>query len=147
MKTLTFLVPLALLLASPFTAKAPPYEITWFAIAGGGGTSSGGSYTLSGTIGQSAAGQLTGGSYVLEGGFWAGAFAVQQVGSPTLLLERSALGDGNVTLSWAPEASGFVLQMTDDLSAPDWRNAPSGSQNPVTLPATANTRFYRLHHP
>ena len=147
MKTFNLLLPLALLLASPFAAKAPPYEITWFAIAGGGGTSSGGNYTLSGTIGQSAVGQLAGGSYVLEGGFWAGAFAVQQVGAPTLLIERSTLGDGNVTLSWAPEASGFVLQMTDDLSAPDWQNAPSGSQNPVTLPATANTRFYRLRHP
>ena len=146
MKPFKFLLLIALLLVVPLAAKAPPYEITWFAIAGGGGTGSGGNYTLSGTIGQPAAGQLAGSGYVLEGGFWAGAYAVQQVGSPTLILERSSLGDGNVTLSWAPEASGFILQVTDDLSAPDWQDAPSGSLNPVTLPATATTRFYRLHH-
>ena len=50
------------------------YSITWYTIDGGGGTSSGGSYTLSGTIGQPDAGpSLTGGSFSLTGGYWAGA--------------------------------------------------------------------------
>jgi hypothetical protein len=40
---------------------------------GGGGVSSGGSYTLHGTIGQPDVGPaLRGGAYTLVGGFWAG---------------------------------------------------------------------------
>ena len=50
------------------SASAQNYRIEWFTIDGGGGTSSGGQYTLSGTIGQPDAGELKGGNYVLEGG-------------------------------------------------------------------------------
>ena len=53
------------------------YTIDWFTVAGGGGTSSGGSYTASGTIGQSDAGTLSGGSYTLQGGFWPGVTSQQ----------------------------------------------------------------------
>jgi len=45
-------------------------DITQSTIDGGGGTSTGGSYELSGTIGQPDAGQMSGGSYALTGGFW-----------------------------------------------------------------------------
>ena len=47
------------------------YEISWYTIDGGGAQNlSGGSYTLSGTIGQFDAGSQSGGSYTLSGGFW-----------------------------------------------------------------------------
>ncbi len=49
------------------------YEITWHTIDGGGGTSTGGPYTLTGTIGQPDAGEMGGGDYQLSGGFWPGA--------------------------------------------------------------------------
>lgn len=50
------------------------YSIPWSTIDGGGVlNSSGGSYTLSGTIGQPDAGAtMSGGSFSLTGGFWAG---------------------------------------------------------------------------
>jgi hypothetical protein len=48
------------------------YEINWHTIDGGGGTSTGGPYRLSGTIGQPDAGYSEGGSYELLGGFWPG---------------------------------------------------------------------------
>jgi len=48
------------------------YEISWRTIDGGGGTSSGGQYTLSGTIGQPDADFSGGGSYEVLGGFWTG---------------------------------------------------------------------------
>ncbi len=48
------------------------YELTWSTIDGGGGTSSGGPYTLTGTIGQPDAGEMAGGDYMLAGGFWPG---------------------------------------------------------------------------
>jgi hypothetical protein len=48
------------------------YSLGWWAVAGGGTTTSaGGSYSLGGTIGQPAAGTSAGGPYNLIGGFWA----------------------------------------------------------------------------
>ncbi len=47
------------------------YDLTWNTIDGGGATfSTGGGYTLGGTIGQPDAGQMSGGGYTLAGGFW-----------------------------------------------------------------------------
>jgi hypothetical protein len=48
------------------------YDLTWNTVDGGGQTSTGGGYTLSGTVGQPDPGLLTGGEYTLGGGFWAG---------------------------------------------------------------------------
>lgn len=51
------------------------YDLRWHTIDGGGGTSSSGSYTLSGTIGQPDAGVvMSGGDFTLSGGFWPGDF-------------------------------------------------------------------------
>jgi len=60
---------LLLLLASAANAG---YNISWHTIDGGGGRSSGGSYVLTGTIGQPDAGAMSGGDYELLGGFWPG---------------------------------------------------------------------------
>ncbi len=50
---------------------ADTYTIDWYTIDGGGTMSAtGGSYTLSGTIGQPDAGIESGGNYKLNGGFW-----------------------------------------------------------------------------
>ena len=49
------------------TTHAQSYAITWWTVDGGGGTSAGGGYTLSGTIGQPDAGIMTGGGYTLAG--------------------------------------------------------------------------------
>ncbi|HRP61731.1 MAG TPA: hypothetical protein PK400_00375 [Phycisphaerales bacterium] len=51
------------------------YGLSWHTIDGGGGTSTGGGFTLSGTIGQPDAGTMSGGGFELTGGFWAGASA------------------------------------------------------------------------
>ena len=50
------------------------FEITWYTIdAGGALNSTGGNYSLSGTIGQPDAGQtMSGGNFSLSGGFWPG---------------------------------------------------------------------------
>jgi hypothetical protein len=45
------------------------YEIVWSTIDNGGGTSVGGQYVLTGTIGQPDAGYSEGGSFELLGGF------------------------------------------------------------------------------
>jgi len=133
-----------IIFAIALSTHAQQYTIDWFTIDGGGGTSSGGGYTLSGTIGQPDAGTLTGGGYVLEGGFWGGAFAVQQVGSPTLFIERVGL---QVRITWDPNTPGFVLQETTNLSnSASWGTTPGGF-NGLTIPASGPTKFYRLQRP
>ena len=62
-----------LLTAAVLTASAfGAYEVSWHTIDGGGGVSSGGTYTLMGTIGQPEAGAMSGGRYEMVGGFWPG---------------------------------------------------------------------------
>lgn len=65
---------LALLLATTLAAAAGPQpDLDRWTVDGGGGTSRGGTYVLSGTIGQAEAGaQLRGAPYTLSGGFWGG---------------------------------------------------------------------------
>jgi hypothetical protein len=47
------------------------YDLTWSTVDGGGATfSTGGGYTLGGTIGQPDAGAMADGDYALSGGFW-----------------------------------------------------------------------------
>jgi hypothetical protein len=48
------------------------FDLSWNTIDGGGSTSpsTGGSYSLSGSIGQPDAGSMAGGSYTVQGGFW-----------------------------------------------------------------------------
>lgn len=60
---------LVILAASAVSAQ---YELSWYTIDGGGGQSSGGNFTLTGTIGQADAAYSAGGKYELLGGFWPG---------------------------------------------------------------------------
>lgn len=63
------------------------YDLSWNTVDGGGGTSSSGSYGLSGTAGQPDAGVLSGGGYTLGGGFWGGNVVsmAQQIYLPLVL--------------------------------------------------------------
>ena len=93
-------------LVLPALSHAQSYSIDWYKIAGGGGTSSGGTYQLSGTIGQpDASGAMTGGDYSLTGGFWSLVSVVQSLGAPTLTVTRSG---SSVIVSW-PASSSFIL--------------------------------------
>lgn len=69
---------LVLLGATAVLAQAGgDYSLTWSTVDGGGEMySTGGAYTLGGTVGQPDAGVLEGGDYSLVGGFWGGALAV-----------------------------------------------------------------------
>ena len=62
------------------------YELTWSTIDGGGYMfSTGGGYSLGGTVGQPDAGVLAGGSYTLAGGFWSGTLVELHIHMPLLL--------------------------------------------------------------
>src|SRR5207253_9256822 len=114
----TFVLPLAaaLLLTAGAVVEAQPFAIDWFTIDGGGGTSSGGNYTLSGTIGQPDAGTLSGGNYTLEGGFWPGIVMPSTTGlAPTLFIQLSG---NSVIVSWPSPSTGFVLRQSASLGIP-----------------------------
>ena len=53
-------------------AAAPPTNTQdWWTVDSGGGASQGGTYSLSGTVGQAEPGLVYGEEYSLAGGFWA----------------------------------------------------------------------------
>lgn len=142
---ITRAIPYSLIAGLASAAAAQDYSIDWQTIDGGGGTSTGGVYSVSGTIGQHDADTMSGGQFTLTGGFWALPVAVQTSNEPTLLIVAGALGFA--TISWSPATPGFVLQVSDTLTPPSWTNALSGATNPVTIPATLPARFYRLNRP
>lgn len=59
-----------LLVLSGSTRAESPREITWWAISGGGMSSTGGDYILTGAIGQPLGESVNGGVYTLVVGFW-----------------------------------------------------------------------------
>ncbi len=96
------LVALGLLIGTLcWDAPAQSFSLPWHTINGGGGTSTGGLYTITGTIGQpDAGGPMTGGLFSLTGGFWALPQAVQTPGAPTLTIAPAS--PGFATISWTP---------------------------------------------
>ncbi|HEY5913060.1 MAG TPA: hypothetical protein VJA21_20915 [Verrucomicrobiae bacterium] len=137
---------LVVLIVTAPVVLAQNYSISWWTVAGGGGASTGGVFSLCGTMGQPAAGTaMTNGSYSITGGFWALPVAVQSGEAPALTILPAS--PGQATISWAPNTPGFVLQSSPGLDSPAWANAPSGATNPVVVPANVPTRYYRLVKP
>jgi len=150
MKTkLTFM--LALLFTALSLQLQAQYSVDWFTIDGGGGTSTGGVYSVSGTIGQPDAGALmSGGNFTLQGGFWA-IQAVQTTGAPLLSIARTTTN--TVAVFWPSPSTGWTLQQnTNSISSVNWSDAPGTIQDNGTTktlivnPPTGN-RFYRLWKP
>ncbi len=134
------------LLSAFFFPALAQYSIDWSTIDVGGGASTSGVYTVTGTIGQPDAGApMTNGQYSVTGGFWALPLAVQTPEAPTLTIAPGA--PGFALISWTPNTPGFVLQETPSLAPTNWVSSPSGPANPVVVPATLPTKFYRLHKP
>ncbi|MBU6409572.1 MAG: hypothetical protein KGR98_04205 [Verrucomicrobia bacterium] len=131
-------------------ARAQSYSIDWFKVAGGGGTSTGGAYSLSGTIGQhDAGGPMTGGNYSLTGGFWALISVAQTAGAPTLYIVQAG---GTVTISWQ-NVSGWNLEQNGNLAdSSGWTTnnswtASTNGINSLLLTSPAGNLFFRLQHP
>lgn len=143
-----------LLLAGSISVYGQSYSIDWFKVAGGGGTSTGGVYSVSGTIGQSDAGTMSGGNFTLQGGFWSGFVVVQTPGAPWLSILRTTTN--TVVVSWPAPAEGWVLERTNALTAASigWPQVPppyqtQGDKISVTFTngPTVGTQFFRLHKP
>ena len=140
-----------LLALAVFAADAQDYAIEWWTVDGGGGTSTGGVYSVSGTIGQPDTGELRGGTFTLVGGFWGVVAAIQTPGGPLLSV---VLTNGAVTVSWPRPAEGWVLDEVGSLVAAPGSNGwtqvampyvTNATQIQVTVPAPGTgNKFYRV---
>jgi len=63
---------IVLLLFPPLALAAGAPALSFWTVDGGGGMSTGGAFTLFGSIGQPEAGTMAGGGLALVGGFWSG---------------------------------------------------------------------------
>ena len=143
-----FLFLLALLL--PAIGFAQGYSVDWYKISGGGGTSTNGSYQVSGTIGQpDASGAMSGGNYSVTGGFWALINVVQTPGAPTLYISHSG---NTVTVYWQ-DVTGWSLIQSGNLTTPvaSWSASSSptltGGTNYLNLVNPTGNLFFRLSNP
>jgi hypothetical protein len=141
---------LALLLVGIISASAQQYSVGWSKISGGGGTSAGGNYSVSGTIGQpDASGVMSGGNYSVTGGFWSLIQVVQTPGAPTLYI--SQLGN-TVTVYWQ-NVAGWNLIQSGNLTTPvgSWGVSSSptltNGTNYLTLVNPSGNLFFRLKNP
>ena len=141
------------LLASAFGLRAPAqsYSVDWYKISGGGGTSTGGVYSVSGTIGQpDAGGAMSGGNYSVTGGFWSLISVVQTLGAPALTVTHSG---SNVIVSWPSPSTGFQLQQNSNLAAANgWSTsgltiADDGTNKSITISSPTGNLFFRLKNP
>ena len=148
MKTFT----LVFLLFVSGSVHAQRFNIDWFTIDGGGGTSTGSVYSISGTIGQFDAGVTKGGTYSLTGGFWSVVETFQTPGAPLLTISRDP-ATGAVTVSWPKPADGWVMDQASALAASPgataWSQVASAYQTnsthiSITVPSPVGNRFYRL---
>lgn len=137
----------ALLLAR--VASAQSYSIDWYKVSGGGGTSTGATYQVSGTIGQhDAGGPMMGGFFSVTGGFWALIAPVQTPGAPTLYISQ---GTNSVTVYWQAVPS-WSLQQNPSVTAPaGWSTSTgvttSAGTNYLTLIRPTGQLFFRLVAP
>ena len=133
-----------------WNATAQSYSIDWYKIAGGGGTSTGATYQVIGTIGQpDAGGAMSGGSYSVTGGFWSLISVVQTAGLPNLVVMHSG---GGVIISW-PNTGSYTLQQHANLAlANGWATSgytisTANGTNSITITSPAGNLFFRLSNP
>lgn len=139
-------LPVIVALFCCLSARAQSYSISWYKIAGGGGTSTNGQYSVTGTIGQAdAALSMTGGNYSLQGGFWALISVVQTPGAPRLYISHAG---NTVTVYWQ-NVSGWNLYQNTDLKVPaGWTSNGSASlvngTNYLYITSPKGNLFFRL---
>jgi len=128
------------------------FSIDWFTIDGGGGTSTGGVYAVSGTIAQPDAGPaMTGANFSLTGGFWSLISVVQSPGAPLLTITLTSTNTALV--SWPSPSTGFNLQQnTQGPGTVNWSNVvttpiDNGTIKYLIVNTPNGNRFYRLSKP
>jgi hypothetical protein len=131
-------------------ASAQSATLDWIANTAAGGTSTGGVYSVSASIGQPGAGAISGANYSVVGGFWAIDGTTPPPGAPALRIRLSDTGD--LILAWPSAASGFQLEESGGLVTPSWSDVDIppvlvGDEQEVLVPRPISNTFYRLRKP
>jgi hypothetical protein len=149
MKTLLFFMFVA---CGWLKADAQSYSIDRHIVAGGGGTSSNGIYSVSGTIGQQDATTqtLNGENYSLTGGFWSFISVVQTAGAPTLTIQ--AINPTTIKILWPYPSASWMLQQNQSVGTTNWSASGypvsnDGTNNSVIISPPTGNLFFRLTHP
>ena len=130
-----------------WNAAAQNYSIDCYKVAGGGGTSTGATYQVSGTIGQPDAGAaMSGGTYSVTGGFWSLIAVVQTAGAPTLTITHSGT---SVIVSWPSPSTGWSLQQCGDVKTCQWGGcgytvSDHGTTKSITITPPTGTLYFHL---
>ena len=130
------------------------FTLDSFTIDGGGGESSGGPYTVSGTIGQPDPGESSRKPYAMAGGFWGLFGSFQSPGAPEMSISYDSALD-QLTVSWTLPAEGWVLNesATLGLGGSPWQEVPPASYQSnathrfVTVSSPTGIGFFRLQLP
>lgn len=143
MKTMKVSIALALWLVA--TGASAQYAINWYKVSGGGGTSTGAVYSVSGTIGQhDAGGPMSGNGFAVTGGFWVAAL---QTGGPPLSIRLTSTN--TVMVYWDSPSTGFNLQQNNNLNTSNWVTPAetvidNGTIKYIIVNPPVGNRFYRL---
>lgn len=130
------------------------FTVPWSTLDGGGGKSTGTSssgivYSLTGTIGQfdATTTSMSGGSFSMNGGFWAQLVPSVQPDYPDLTIAR--LPNGDASIQWQSDATGWQLETSTDLE--DWDNLGNPITTAGVLTVTPSPgvpkKFFRLKNP
>jgi hypothetical protein len=121
---------------------------------GGGGSGSGGRFSVAGSVQPMAPPTLRSSTYTISGGFWSAATLVQTPGAPALTVKRED-NSGLLAFSWAATADGYAFEESPTLTGPviPWTAvSPQGLQTngitiSISIPVQPGTRFFRLRKP
>ena len=92
-------------------AGAQTYSIDWHAVAGGGGTRTGGGYSLSATTGQAEAGTESSFNFALAGGF--NTFAIDETaGLANADLSLVTISVGTLSPAFAPGTTNYIVSVS-----------------------------------
>lgn len=145
------LLVLAVALFTTASGWAQSFSLDWYSMDGGGGVSTGGAYSVRGTVGQPDAGTMSGGPFSLQGGFWKVLATVPTAGGPTLSVSQNG---SLVKIAWPKPAAGWVLESTPVLAGPTliWTQVTQIYQDDgidlyVSLNAPSGSAFFRLRKP
>lgn len=146
---LSLIVLLATTSLAALTVCAGPYSVSGYQIAGGDVSSTGVTFTVTGSISQPEANiVMTGHKYAVTGGYGSLVSVLQSPGAPVLTITR--VGNG-VKISWPYPSAGWTLQQVSASTAGSWTAengiSSDGTNNYMILTAPVGNLFFRLSHP
>lgn len=123
------------------------YATDWWKIAGGEGVSTGGIYSVTGTIGQPDTGYASGGNFRTDSGYWGILSVIQTGGAPLLSIARTATN--TIVVSWPSTSTAWVLQQNSNPLTSNWGIPPetvndNGTNKFIIISPPSGSRFFRL---